>query len=62
MQFVEQGSILKRAIESIGSSVVAVYGSIRNIARRLLDCLRYRLIPSAALAPCPGIQIRLDSS
>lgn len=62
LQLVEKGSLLRRAARAYGKSVLDLYGSLRNIARRLLDCLRYRLIPADAFAPNPRLQIRLDSS
>lgn len=62
LQLVEKGSLLRRAAREYGKSVLGLYGSLRNIARRLLDCLRYRLIPPDAFAPDRPIQIRLDSS
>lgn len=60
LQLVEKGSLLRRAARSYGRSVLAVYGSVHNIARRFLDCLRYRHIPPDALAPGQRTQIRLD--
>lgn len=62
LQLVEHGSLLRRAAAQYGQTVRGLYGSLRNIARRLLDCLRYRLIPADAFLPNPRIQIRLDSS
>jgi hypothetical protein len=62
LQLVEHGSLLRRAAEQYGQTVLGLYGSLRNIARRLLDCLRYRLIPADAFVSNPRIQIRLDSS
>jgi hypothetical protein len=62
LQLVEKGSLLRRVARRYGKTVVALFGSLRNIARRLLECLRYRLIPPEAFAAHPRIQIRLDSS
>ena len=62
LQLVEHGSLLRRAAAQYGQSVLGLYGSVRNLAHRLLDCLRYRCIPAEALVPNPAIQIRLDSS
>jgi hypothetical protein len=62
LQLVEKGSLLRRAARRYGKTVLALYGSLRNIARRLLECLRYRLIPAEAFVDDPRIQIRLDSS
>ena len=62
LQLVEKGSLLKQVARQYGKSVLALYGSLRNLARRLLDCLRYRLIPAEAFDSAHSIQIRLDSS
>jgi hypothetical protein len=62
LQLVEHGSLLRRAAAPYGRTVRGLYGSVRNLAARLLDCLRYRLIPAEAFVPNPRIQIRLDSS
>jgi hypothetical protein len=62
LQLVEHGSLLRRTATQAGQTVRGLYGSLRNIARRLLDCLRYRLIPTEACVASPRIQIRLDSS
>lgn len=62
LQLVEHGSLLRRAAAQYGQTVRGLYGSLRNIAARLLDCLRYRLIPPEACVSNPSIQIRLDSS
>ncbi len=62
LQLVEHGSLLRRTAAQYGQTVLGLYGSLRNIAQRLLDCLRYRRIPAAACVASPRIQIRLDSS
>jgi hypothetical protein len=60
-QLLAKGNLLKRAAAAYGGSVRGVYGSLRNIARRLLDALRFTLIPPGAHSPTDRIQIRLDS-
>lgn len=62
MQLVEKGSVLKHAVQKHGKSVLGVYGSLRNIARSFLDCLRYHRIPDEATNPTRPIQIRFDTS
>jgi hypothetical protein len=62
LQLVEKGSLIRQVARRYGKSVLALYGSLRNIARRLLDCLRHRLIPAEAFELAQSIQIRLDSS
>jgi hypothetical protein len=62
LQLVEKGSLVRRVARQYGKTVTGLYGSLRNIARRLLECLRNRLIPAEAFVDDPRIQIRLDSS
>ena len=60
-QLVAKGSLLRRAAQAYGRSVRDLYGSERNLARRLLEALRFTLIPAHAHSPGDRIQIRLDS-
>ena len=48
----------------MGADCKRLFGSIRNLAKRLAESLRNRLIPPEATDPAVagGIQIRLDSS
>jgi len=62
LQLVEKGSLLRQVARQYGRTVVGLYGSLRNIARRLLDCLRYVRLPPEAFDPGRRFQIRLDSS
>ena len=63
LQLIEKGSLLRRVARQIyGKSLLDLYGSLRNIARRLLECLRFYLIPPEAFDPTQRFQIRLDSS
>jgi hypothetical protein len=62
LQLVDQGSLLRRVARQYGKSVVRLYGSVRNVARRLLECLRYYRIPVEAFEGTTRFQIRLDSS
>lgn len=57
LQLVEMGNLLRQNCKKL-------FGSIRNLARRLAESLRHRLIPAEALDPALAarIQIRLDSS
>jgi hypothetical protein len=45
-------------------SAVELFGSLKNMAQRLLDSLRYWIWPAEAFDPtgAGAIQIRLDSS
>jgi hypothetical protein len=57
LQLIERGSLL-------GAECQRLFGSLRNLARRLAESLRNRLIPPEALdvAAAARIQIRLDTS
>jgi len=57
LQLMEKGSLL-------GQDCKKLFGSLRNLARRLRESLRYFAIPADALDPCLAtrIQIRLDTS
>jgi hypothetical protein len=50
--------------QKLGQTPLQLFGSLKNIARRLLDSIRYLLIQKAAYDPAAAaqIQIRLDSS
>jgi hypothetical protein len=57
LQLIECGNLLT-------ADARRLFGSLRNLARRLAESLRNRLIPPEAIDPAAaqGIQIRLDSS
>jgi hypothetical protein len=65
LQLVEKGSLLRQLAQQQGKrSAVALFGSLKNMAQRLLDSLRYRRWPDEVFDPAGAgaIQIRLDSS
>ena len=65
LQLVEKGSLLRRLAQEQGKrTAVELFGSLKNIAQRLLDSLRYYRWPEEAFdrVNAGGIQIRLDSS
>ena len=65
LQLVEKGSLLQHLAQQQGKrTAVELFGSLRNIAQRLLDSLRYYRWPDEAFnrANAGAIQIRLDSS
>jgi hypothetical protein len=65
LQLVEKGSLLWQLAQEQGKrTAVALYGSLKNLAQRLLESLRYRRWPDEAFDPtlAGSIQIRLDSS
>ena len=62
LQLVEKGSLLRRLAQGQGhASAVAMYGSLKNMAQRLLESLRNLPWPQEAFAPA-RVQIRFDSS
>jgi hypothetical protein len=65
LQLVEKGSLLRHLAREMGKrTAVELYGSLKNIAQRLLDSLRYRHWPDQAFDPTAArsIQIRIDTS
>lgn len=63
-QLLEKGSLLRHVAARRGKTVRGLFGSLKNISRRLLDCFRYFHIPQQAFDPALAkrIQIRLNSS
>ena len=64
LQVFEKGSLLRRVARQAGQSVIARFGSLKNIARRLLEAFRYRLLAEEAydLTTAAAFQIRLSDS
>jgi len=65
LQLVEKGNLLSRLAQEQGKrTAVALYGSLKNMAQRLLESLRYQHWPDEAFDPTASgsIQIRFDSS
>lgn len=64
LQLWEHGSLLKRLANAYRTSPVRLFGSLKNMAKRLLECFRYFPIPDAAFdsSNAKRFQIRLDSS
>lgn len=63
LQLVEKGSLLKKLASDYKTTTPKLLGSINNLSRRLLECLRYFDIPDAAfdLQLAAACQIRIDS-
>lgn len=59
LQLLEQGSLLRHLAQTQGKAPRALFGSLKNIARRLLEDLRHRVLPEEM---GPAIQIRFDTS
>jgi hypothetical protein len=65
LQLVEKGSLLRHLAQEQGHrTAVDLFGSLKNMAQRLLDSLRYRHWPDEVFdrTASGSIQIRLDSS
>jgi hypothetical protein len=52
------GSLLRRLVQDYATTPVGLFGSLKNIARRLLECFRYFTLSDADFQPYPG-QFRL---
>ncbi len=64
LQLVEKGSLLQQLAEQQGKkTAVELFGSLKNVAQRLLESLRYLHWPEEAFDPAAAArrQIRLDS-
>ncbi|TMI78268.1 MAG: hypothetical protein E6H04_12740 [Bacillati bacterium ANGP1] len=59
LQLLEHGSLLRQLAATQGKTVLTLFGSLKNIARRLLEDLRHGLLPEE---PRVALQIRLDTS
>jgi hypothetical protein len=63
VQLLEKGSLLRALAKEAGKkSIVALLGSLKNIAAFLVESLRNLTWPAEAFAQAEKIQIRLDSS
>jgi hypothetical protein len=64
IQIVEAGSLLRDLAAEFGRTPGKLFGSLKNIARRLLEAFRYLALSDEAFDPlrAASIQIRLDSS
>ncbi len=65
LQLVEKGSLLSHLAQEQGKrTAVELFGSLKNMAQRLLESLRFRHWPDEVFdtTAAGAIQIRLDSS
>jgi hypothetical protein len=63
LQLLEKGSLLRRLVADWHTTVRGWFGSLKNIAKRLLESLRYARWSEASFAPAPkGQRVVLDSS
>ena len=64
LQLLEKGSLLRQLAAEQGKTPLQLFGSLKNMARRLLESLRNLSWPEACFseAAAQTIQVRLDSS
>lgn len=64
LQVFEAGSLLRRLAAECGHTPWQLFGGLANLARRLLESFRYRVLSAAAFDPPPNerMQNRFDSS
>lgn len=64
VQLLERGSLLKQLAAALGRTPLQLFGSLKNLARRLLESLRYLVLPDESFDPVVAgrLKIRLDSS
>jgi hypothetical protein len=64
VQLVERGSLLRRRAEALGRPVWKLFGSLKNVARRLLESVRFLAWEEAWFDPRQAgkLRIGLDSS
>ena len=61
-QLLERGSLLRRLAAGLGGGVGKVFGSLRNIVRRLLDSLRSVRWEESWFTPAAKLRISFDTS
>lgn len=61
LQMFEMGSLLRHLAQKYNTTPMGLFGSLKNLAKRLLECLRYFQLGDQAFAFGPG-QIRLCDS
>src|SRR5262249_22307771 len=59
VQLLERGSLLRRLAAEAGRPVWKLFGSLRNVARRLLDSVRYLSWEEAWFDPGQAAQVRV---
>ena len=51
-QLVEAGSLLRNLAAEFGRTPMQLFGSLKNLARRMLDAFRYMVLNDQAFDPC----------
>jgi hypothetical protein len=60
LQVFEAGSLLRRLAEECGRTPWQLFGGLANLARRLLESFRYRVLSDEAFDPNPSERIRIS--
>ena len=60
LQLLEKGSLLKRVAKDAGKTTLRLYGSLKNISRRLLECFRYIVLAPEVFDPQAAARIRIN--
>jgi hypothetical protein len=59
LQMFEMGSLLGNLARRYGSTPIGLFGSLKNLAQRLLECLRYFQLGPEVFHPAKPFQIRI---
>jgi len=62
VQLLERGSLLRRLAAELGRKVWELFGSLKNLARRLLESVRYVAWEDDWFAQAEGLRIGFDTS
>jgi hypothetical protein len=64
VQLLERGSLLKQWAAALGRTPLQLFGSLKNLARRLLEAIRYVVLPAESFDAVVArrLKIRLNSS
>jgi hypothetical protein len=60
MQLLERGSLLRRLAAEAGRPFWKLFGSLKNVARRLLDSVRYAVWETDWFDPLPAGKLRIE--
>jgi len=61
-QLLERGSLLRQFSADLGSSVLKVFGSLKNVARRLLEGLRHCRLEASGVGEATRHRISPEDS
>lgn len=61
-QMFEMGSLLQKLARRYGSTPMGLFGSLKNLAQRLLECFRFFELEAQVFNPTTPLQIRLGDA